>query len=221
MGIEKLDDDSLALVVGGSSIGAVAGGVATDPAIGAMMPDLTAMQAELVRQTNAVIAQMLAEQGRALVSGTAGSDVLLGSNRNEVFVGGAGADIMIGMNGENTYRANDGDRAGDIALGGDNGDTYVWAPGSGNDLFVGGGGTDTLALQNVNGAQILEGLRIGGVPIYNLPHHGLIPHTVATADGYELRLFNFQGQPQTFSGTFAIGGEVLTFSQTERITIPR
>lgn len=209
MGIEKLDESSLALAVGGNSVDSA------HEQLMAPFNEVSQQLAELVQQLNGTLAQYLAALGPSTVSGGAGHDVLIGDNGDEVFLGGGGADVMIGMDGENTFLANDGDRTGDVALGGAGQDTYVWAPGSGNDMFDGGAGRDTLTLQNVTPWQVLAGLQLGGMHL-----NGLLPHFFQTPNGIELMALNAHGQPQAFSGSLRIGGEILVFSQIERITFP-
>lgn len=76
-------------------------------------------------------------------------DALYGGNTTDVLVGGLGIDVLLGYSGDDvliggTEDFNPFNR--DRALGGDGQDTFIWAPGDGNDFFDGGDGIDVLMM---------------------------------------------------------------------------
>lgn len=76
-------------------------------------------------------------------------DVLYGGYENDVLVGGLGIDILLGYAGDDvliggTEDFNPFNR--DRAMGGDGYDSFIWAPGDGNDFFDGGNGVDVLIM---------------------------------------------------------------------------
>ena len=79
------------------------------------------------------------QAGDAL-SGTEGSDLLIGALGIDVLQGYAGNDILIG--GTEDFNPLNRDRA----FGGSGEDTFIWAPGDGNDFFDGGADNDVLIL---------------------------------------------------------------------------
>jgi len=93
------------------------------------------------------------------LTGTDGTDILLGKNGDDVLDGGDGSDILLGGNGEDTLYGGDGN---DLLSGGNGSDTLDG--GDGNDLLSGGNGTDTLdggdgndLLDGGNGSDTLDG----------------------------------------------------------------
>jgi VCBS repeat-containing protein len=73
------------------------------------------------------------------LTGTAGSDLLLGSDFDDVLTGGAGNDIILGFGGIDTVRAGAGDDRIILTAAGT-------ASGSGRKLLDGGEGRDTLSI---------------------------------------------------------------------------
>jgi len=74
-----------------------------------------------------------------VLTGTSGTDILLGGNGEDVLSGGAGNDLLSGGNGEDTLDGGDGN---DLLLGGNGSDSLDG--GDGNDLLEGGNGDDSL-----------------------------------------------------------------------------
>jgi len=74
-----------------------------------------------------------------VLSGTSGTDILLGGNGEDVLDGGAGNDLLSGGNGEDTLYGGDGN---DLLSGGNGSDSLDG--GAGNDLLDGGNGNDSL-----------------------------------------------------------------------------
>lgn len=73
------------------------------------------------------------------------SDYLVGSNKNDVIIGRTGPDVLIGEKGNDiliggTERGSDVEAFpnSDTAAGNEGNDTFIWAPGDGNDQFLGG-----------------------------------------------------------------------------------
>ena len=81
--------------------------------------------------------------------GTAGDDVIVGTNAADVIRGGGGNDRILGKAGDDLLCGEDGN---DVLVGGRGNDTLVGGPGkdrldggSGDDVLQGGDGDDTLA----------------------------------------------------------------------------
>jgi hypothetical protein len=94
-----------------------------------------------------------------ILTGTDGSDVLLGGNGDDVIDGGDGSDLLSGGNGSDTL---DGGAGDDLLSGGNGSDTLDG--GDGDDLLSGGNGSDTLdggdgddLLSGGNGSDTLDG----------------------------------------------------------------
>ncbi len=75
-----------------------------------------------------------------VVYGSASDDVLIGGLGIDVLIGQAGDDVLIG--GTEDFNPLNRDRA----LGGSGNDSFIWAPGDGNDFFDGGDGIDVLIM---------------------------------------------------------------------------
>ena len=75
--------------------------------------------------------------GDSLVGGDE-DDLLIGGLGIDVLIGGAGHDVLIG--GTEDFNAFNRDRA----FGDAGDDSFIWAPGDGNDFFDGGEGTDVV-----------------------------------------------------------------------------
>lgn len=90
-----------------------------------------------------------------VVTGTVNNDLLAGALGIDVLLGGAGDDILVG--GTEDFNALNRDRA----FGQEGDDTFLWAPGDGNDYFNGGLGQDvlfmTLVGENQNAAGETDG----------------------------------------------------------------
>ncbi len=96
-----------------------------------------------------------------ILEGTANDDLLVGGLGIDILFGGAGDDIIIG--GTEDFNPFNRDRA----FGQEGEDTFIWAPGDGNDFFDGGPGLDVLVLslvgENRNAAEETAGTPFFGV----------------------------------------------------------
>ncbi|WP_298625103.1 DUF5801 repeats-in-toxin domain-containing protein [uncultured Legionella sp.] len=103
------------------------------------------------------------------LDGTAGNDLILGSDLNDVLVGLFGDDDMLGYGGDDTLIGGDGndllvgDAGNDTLIGGNGSDNLRGGDGNdllrgdaGNDLLVGNGGDDVL--EGGDGKDVLAGL---------------------------------------------------------------
>ncbi|MEW4448918.1 peroxidase family protein [Qipengyuania sp. JC766] len=84
-----------------------------------------------------------ADSGGGILTGTGGSDLLIGQAgaARDDLRGGAGSDILTGGSGNDFLRGQAGS------------DTMFWRVGDGRDVMVGGGGTDTVLLHGDAGAE--------------------------------------------------------------------
>ncbi|MGH1359139.1 MAG: hypothetical protein ACRBC3_10280 [Burkholderiaceae bacterium] len=100
------------------------------------------------------------QAGDSLV-GTESADLLIGALGIDVLLGNGGPDILIG--GTEDFNPFNRDRA----FGGSGDDTFLWAPGDGNDLFDGGEGLDVLILGLVGEQRDANGSEVGA-PFFNV-----------------------------------------------------
>ena len=88
------------------------------------------------------------------IDGGAGSDDLLGSQGNDVFLGGGDDDFVFGDNGN------------DVALLGAGNDVFQWNPGDGNDTLEGQDGADTMLFFGANVAENIDVAANGGRVVF-------------------------------------------------------
>lgn len=97
-------------------------------------------------------------------------DALMGTDEPDVLIGALGIDALFG------YGANDVLIGGtedfnpfnrDRAFGGAGEDTFIWAPGDGNDFFDGGEGTDVLMIGLIGEERDSDG-STAGAPFFNV-----------------------------------------------------
>lgn len=100
------------------------------------------------------------QAGDSLV-GTESADLLIGALGIDVLLGNGGPDILIG--GTEDFNPFNRDRA----FGGSGDDTFVWAPGDGNDFFDGGEGLDVLILGLIGEQRDSDGSEVGA-PFFNV-----------------------------------------------------
>lgn len=93
--------------------------------------------------------------------GTAGDDLLIGGLGIDVLFGGAGDDVLIG--GTEDFNPLNRDRA----LGEAGDDSFIWAPGDGNDFFDGGEGADVLFMSLVGESTNTAG-ETAGAPFFGV-----------------------------------------------------
>ncbi|MFK7730846.1 MAG: calcium-binding protein, partial [Pseudomonadales bacterium] len=99
-----------------------------------------------------------------------GGDALLGTESADVLIGALGIDALFG------YGANDVLIGGtedfnpfnrDRAFGGEGDDTFIWAPGDGNDFFDGREGVDVLMIGLIGEERDSDGGTVGA-PFFNV-----------------------------------------------------
>ena len=100
------------------------------------------------------------------VTGTTGDDVIDAAGGNDIVNAGAGNDSVLAGTGNDVVNAgsgNDtvtGESGSDAVLGGNGNDTFIATIGDANDVYSGGGGTDTLNMSAV-GASLMVNLDNG------------------------------------------------------------
>lgn len=151
--------------------------------------------------------------GNDIVHGGSGNDAIFGGSGNDHLDGGEGADFITGEGGNDVMTGGAGDRAADVAFGGEGNDSFAWAPGSGNDQFHGEAGRDTLQIGDMSKADVLSGLSVDGQTNFQR-HESYDPHTNTTTI-----TFTSGGQPVSFSGSVNHGGETVQFFGIESITV--
>jgi hypothetical protein len=124
-----------------------------------------------------------------MVVGAGGNDVLIGLQGSDMLAGGFGNDILVGgpEGGSAFPRA-------DLQFGEAGDDVALWAPGDGNDAFVGGDGRDALVFgvtdRDANRVPTLTGAARGfprGIPTANVSGQGgfCTLERAEPASGYE------------------------------------
>jgi hypothetical protein len=108
-----------------------------------------------------------------VVSGTVNNDLLIGALGIDILLGGAGDDIIIG--GTEDFNPLNRDRA----LGQEGDDSFLWAPGDGNDFFDGGLGQDVLFMTLVGEKQNAAGETEGA------PFFGVTPPNVSGSRDFD------------------------------------
>jgi len=90
-------------------------------------------------------------KGDDIITGTAGNDTIQGEKGDDVLRGGGGDDMLRGGNGNDIFIGGPGF---DTALGEKGADTFLLLEASGQNIFRGGGGnwTDAIDIQGANGA---------------------------------------------------------------------
>lgn len=151
--------------------------------------------------------QVYGEAGNDHVNTGSGNDIAYGGTGNDALNGGSGADVLHGEAGDDVLDGGAGDGAADLADGGAGNDTFLWAPGDGNDEFRGGDGVDTLNLLGMNLQDLTAALRLDTQGLQMQVTNNVVTFLDAT------------GNPATFGGTVSIGGETLRFSEVERIRL--
>ncbi|SHJ23034.1 Hemolysin-type calcium-binding repeat-containing protein [Roseomonas rosea] len=153
--------------------------------------------------------QAFGESGNDFISTGSGNDLAYGGQGSDTLNGGSGQDQLHGENGNDFLDGGAADGAADLAFGGAGNDSFIWAPGDGNDQFQGGAGNDTLniqgmSLQDLQGSLTLEG-ETSGLQMH--VNNNVVTFTDAA------------GNPATFGGVINHGGESMRFSQVEQIRL--
>ncbi len=111
--------------------------------------------------------------GDDTLSGGGGNDHIEGGSGDDTIYGGAGLDSIFGGAGEDTLEGGAGD---DELDGGADADTFVFAPGHGNDIILDfTNGEDTIDLTAITGITGFENLTInksGNDTVIDLTDHG-------------------------------------------------
>ncbi|WP_439599132.1 calcium-binding protein [Falsiroseomonas sp.] len=152
--------------------------------------------------------QVNGEAGNDTIHAGAGSDYAYGGAGHDLINGGASADQLYGEDGDDFLDGGEGDRAADLAFGGQGADTFVWAPGDGNDQFHGGAGQDTLNVYGLSLSDLQAALRLEGNTNLQMQVRGNI-----------ITFTDPSGSPASFSGAITVGGETMRFTDIEKIRI--
>ena len=134
-----------------------------------------------------------------VVFGRDGNDLLVGNLGSDTIPGGKGADVLIGGPDDSATPSSD------VLLGDEGNDINIWAPGDGNDAYVGDKGSDAMVfatlLAEADGSLLLEsfaGRRIPRVDIGGKPQQSCtiekIPPSQQFGAQYLVR-FNLDGDP--------------------------
>ncbi len=127
--------------------------------------------------------------GDSLIGGEDG-DVLIGGLGIDVLIGGPGDDVLIG--GTEDFNPLNRDRA----FGDAGDDSFIWAPGDGNDFFDGGVGTDVVFFALLGESRDANG-NTAGAPFFGVSPPGT--SGAGSFDGIELvngdPLLNIAGGP--------------------------
>jgi Ca2+-binding RTX toxin-like protein len=209
-GVERIDIDAAA----GSSQGIWGSSGNTGGGTGGTTNNIVMSDSATDQTGTAGNDTITANGGNDTVRGGAGDDKIFGNAGRDVLIGGAGADELHGdnpgdaWNGENdSLDGGQGDRANDTAFGGGGDDTYVWTATSGNDVFHGQAGVDTLNLKGITAQQLQAGLQLN--------EYGATPQQ--NTDGSWS--FYRDGQRIEVSGTFTVGGATMTFYGVDKIKL--
>ncbi|MEG4293254.1 calcium-binding protein [Microcoleus sp. C2C3] len=183
--------------------------------------------------------------GNDILSGRDGSDALHGGNGNDVLDGGDDTDILLGDAGNDTLYGrvgndylkggpgddylvggslNDalfGDKGNDTLLGG-SGNDYLFGYGYGQnefDILTGGSGKDTFALGDLSYGDNVHYLGNGYATItdFSLAQTDQIHIKGQIADGYSLKLGNWEGSNAQDTGIF-YKGDLIGVVQDQNIT---
>ncbi|WP_040449093.1 cadherin domain-containing protein [Hoeflea phototrophica] len=109
--------------------------------------------------------------GNDILTGSSAAETLYGDNGNDTISGGAGDDNLYGEVGEDQLSGGTGDDllsggAGDDTMFGEDGnDIFIYAAGDGRDDVSGGSGggwTDAITLQGMDGAISIDGREVTG-----------------------------------------------------------
>lgn len=119
-----------------------------------------------------VLVAALSDAGNS-VTGTAGTDVIIGGKGDDVANGGSGNDILIGGAGYDLLNGGAGDdlliagSGGDRLIGGPGVDTFLFDPAAGvaGAVFVGGRGNDIYDLRGTNAVAEIEYSKGDGLDI--------------------------------------------------------
>ena len=142
--------------------------------------------------------------GDDTLSGGGGNDEIKGHSGNDTIFGGAGSDLIYGGEGDDTLDGGEGD---DELDGGTGADTFVFAPGHGNDYILGfTNGEDKIdltAITDITGFDDLSISKSGNNAVIDLSDHGGGKITLQSVDTSVLDAADF-----TFYEAPAAEGEV-------------
>ncbi|WP_439597303.1 calcium-binding protein [Falsiroseomonas sp.] len=146
-------------------------------------------------------------EGNDFIHTGAGNDLAFGGAGQDTLNGGSGADQLQGEEGNDFLDGGAHDGAADLAFGGAGDDSFIWAPGDGNDQFQGGEGRDSLSVANMGMEALLGALTVEGSGLQMVVTNNVVTFTDA------------QGNPATFSGSITVGGETMRFFGIEQIRV--
>src|SRR6266511_4410371 len=103
-------------------------------------------------ETNGALpaANLFGGSGNDTLIGGSGGDLLFGQSGNDTLLGKGGFDFLFGGEDDDVLVGGDGD---DQVFGEAGNDLMIWNPGDDTDLFEGGDGIDTAAVNGGNGAE--------------------------------------------------------------------
>ncbi len=115
--------------------------------------------------------------------GRADDDLLIGNLGSDTLLGGAGSDILIG-GPEKSASPNS-----DVLVGDTGEDINIWAPGDGNDAFVGNQGVDTMIfapfVEKADGSLWFSRYAGRQLPRVDIEHHARLSCTIVTVPASE------------------------------------
>lgn len=101
-------------------------------------------------------------------------DIIDGTVNNDLLIGGLGIDILVGKEGDDIFVGGTEDFNAfnrDRAFGQQGDDSFLWAPGDGNDFFDGGPGQDVLFMTLIGETRGPNG-ETEGSPFFNVSPPG-------------------------------------------------
>ena len=114
------------------------------------------------------------------LAGTAGADLIVGTQDADVIAGGGGLDILYGADGDDTVTGGSaadeiyGGTGDDLLMGSGGNDTYVYADHDGVDRVVDTGGNNALEFSGIGGGAFNGAIHIGDDLVIRLPDGGSV-----------------------------------------------
>ena len=144
------------------------------------------------------------------VDGGSGDDTIFGEDGSDTISGGGGADTIQGGAGDDSLTGSAGN---DTLSGGSGSDTFIYSAGDGSDSVSGGAGggwTDMISLQGMDGAIQISGQTITGDGWTMALDNG---SSITSQSGESLTLSNDADGTITFDD-----GSTLTFTDIEKVS---
>jgi hypothetical protein len=142
---------------------------------------------------------LIGQAGNDLINGGAILDVGVGGPGNDVLTGSGGDDVLVGQGGE------------DRLLGGPSGELEVLAPGSGDDLVNGGGGTLDLVTYADSGQGVVVSLSITTPQPTGQGMDGIVGVEGLEGSDFDDELTGNGLQTFGGNGLFGLGGDDILF----------